>query len=173
MLDIGWHELLIVGVVALLVVGPKDLPHVVRTVSSGIKKIRGLASEFQKGMDEMVRETELADLRKEVEKNSGLSIADELKKQIDPGNDLAKSIDPTEELKSISRDFNKSTRENEKDPDPAAAESAAGKPVETASAPEPAPEQAAEPAESKASATAAEPAQSEAESSTSGNRATG
>lgn len=62
MLDIGWSELLLVGVLALLVVGPKELPRLMRTVGHWLSKARGLAREFQRGMDDVAREADLKEL---------------------------------------------------------------------------------------------------------------
>ena len=67
MFDIGWQELFIVGVLALIVVGPKDLPRVLRTATQAIGKARALAREFQNGVNEVVREADLDDIRKQVD----------------------------------------------------------------------------------------------------------
>ena len=67
MFDIGWTELLVVAVVAIVFVGPKDLPHVLRTLAQAIGKMRKLAGEFQSQFNEALKEAELDDLKKEVE----------------------------------------------------------------------------------------------------------
>ena len=64
MFDIASSELLLVALVALLVIGPKDLPRVLRYVGNWIGKARKVAAQFRNGFDEMVRESELADLEK-------------------------------------------------------------------------------------------------------------
>ena len=64
---IGGMEILVIGLVALLVVGPKDLPMLMRKVGQFVAKARGMANEFRASFDEMARQTELDDLRKEVE----------------------------------------------------------------------------------------------------------
>jgi len=64
---IGGFEILVIGLVALLVVGPKDLPMLMRRVGQFVAKARGMANEFRASFDEMARQTELDDLRKEVE----------------------------------------------------------------------------------------------------------
>ena len=64
---IGGFEILVIGLVALLVVGPKDLPMLMRKVGQFVAKARGMANEFRASFDEMARQTELDDLRKEVE----------------------------------------------------------------------------------------------------------
>ena len=84
MLDIGWPELLLIAVVTIIVVGPKELPRVVRTVSGMIRKIRGLAGEFQSTLDDMAREADLEDIKQEIERVSKVDVADEFKDKIDP-----------------------------------------------------------------------------------------
>src|SRR5262245_5386786 len=67
MFDIGWSELLVIGVVALIFIGPKELPTVLRTVGQWVTKIRRMASEFQSQFHEAMREAEMADLKKQVD----------------------------------------------------------------------------------------------------------
>ena len=66
MFDIGWPEIFVVAVVTLVVVGPKEIPHVLRNVMRWVKKARSLAREFQSGVDDMVREAELDKLKDNV-----------------------------------------------------------------------------------------------------------
>lgn len=64
---VGGFELVVIGIVALLVVGPKDLPILMRRVGQMVGKARAMANEFRHSFDEMARQSELDDLRKEVE----------------------------------------------------------------------------------------------------------
>ena len=64
---IGGFEILVIGIVALLVVGPKDLPLLMRKIGKVMAKARGMANEFRSSFDEMARQSELDELRKEVE----------------------------------------------------------------------------------------------------------
>ena len=67
MLDLGWSELLIIGVVALIVVGPKDLPKMLRTLGQYAGRAKGIAREFQRSMDDAARQAdieELSDIKK-------------------------------------------------------------------------------------------------------------
>ena len=64
---VGGFELVVIGIVALLVVGPKDLPILMRRVGQMVAKARAMANEFRTSFDEMARQSELDDLRKEVE----------------------------------------------------------------------------------------------------------
>ncbi|TVR84176.1 MAG: twin-arginine translocase subunit TatB [Rhodospirillales bacterium] len=96
MLDLGWPELFVITILALIVIGPKDLPKALRAVSVVVRKARGLAREFQSGFDEMVREAELDDLRKQVGKAGSLDYGEALKKTIDPSGELTEDFDPRE-----------------------------------------------------------------------------
>ncbi|MGB3446013.1 MAG: Sec-independent protein translocase protein TatB [Xanthobacteraceae bacterium] len=64
MFDIGWSELVVIGVVALIVIGPKELPGVLRMIGQWMGKVRRMASEFQGQFNEAMREAEMADLKK-------------------------------------------------------------------------------------------------------------
>jgi sec-independent protein translocase protein TatB len=68
MFDIGWSELLIVGIVALVVVGPKDLPVLLRTIGKYVGMMRRQATEFRAQFDDAMRETELEQLKQDVTK---------------------------------------------------------------------------------------------------------
>src|SRR5436190_12525373 len=65
--DVGATEYLVIAIVALIVVGPKDLPVLLRRLGQFMAKLRGMASEFRASFDEMARQSELDELRKEVE----------------------------------------------------------------------------------------------------------
>src|SRR5215211_2855387 len=67
MFDIGWSELVVIGIVALIAIGPKELPGVLRAVGQWMGKIRRMASEFQGQFQEAMREAEMADLKKSVD----------------------------------------------------------------------------------------------------------
>ena len=74
MLDIGFPEFLLISFVLLIVVGPKDLPKVLRSITSFIRKIKTMASQFHSGIDDLANESEISDLRKEVSKIENNSI---------------------------------------------------------------------------------------------------
>jgi sec-independent protein translocase protein TatB len=67
MFDIGWGELVIIGIVALIAIGPKELPGALRTLGQWMGKVRRMASEFQNQFNEAMREAEMADLKKQVD----------------------------------------------------------------------------------------------------------
>jgi len=64
MFDIGWSEMLLCAIVALVVIGPKDLPRAMRTVGHWVGRARGVARHFRSGFDTMVREAELEEMEK-------------------------------------------------------------------------------------------------------------
>jgi len=90
MFDIGWGELVVIGIVALIAIGPKELPTVLRTLGQYMAKIRRMASEFQGQFQEAMREAEMADLKKQAEdlKNSVSDLAN-----INPMADTQKEIE--------------------------------------------------------------------------------
>jgi sec-independent protein translocase protein TatB len=67
MFDFSWSELLLIGIVALVFIGPKELPGVLRTAGQWMAKVRRMASDFQSQFQDAMREAELADLKKEVD----------------------------------------------------------------------------------------------------------
>ncbi len=95
MFDIGWDEMALVAVVALIVIGPKDLPLVLRQVGRWTRKAREMANEFQRGVDDMVREAELTELKGKVEKATDPNmLRREIEKTVDPTGDIARSLEP-------------------------------------------------------------------------------
>jgi sec-independent protein translocase protein TatB len=75
MFGIGWSEFVVIGVVALIAIGPKELPGVLRMVGQSLGKIRRMANEFQGQFQDAMREAEMADVKKEIE-DIGTSAAD-------------------------------------------------------------------------------------------------
>ena len=107
MFDIGWQELFVLAVLAIIVIGPKDLPRAIRTVTHWIRKARGMARDLQDGLDDVVREAELDDIKKQA--NSIMS--DEL----DPANTIARELDMTDEQQERSKAVD--SLKDETDPD--------------------------------------------------------
>lgn len=97
MFDLGWQEFVLIALVAVVVVGPKDLPRVIRTVGQWIRKARSLASEFQGSLEEMARESELDDVRKSIQQVSKDGLGASIEKHVDPGGDIRRSIDEARE----------------------------------------------------------------------------
>lgn len=96
MFDIGWQELFLIGVVALIVVGPKDLPKVLRSASHVLNRARAMSREFQAGLAEMAREVELDEIRRNVERTARFDLGEELRSAADPTGKLSAEFDPAE-----------------------------------------------------------------------------
>ena len=92
--DIGWPELLLIGAVALVVIGPKDLPRALRVAGYWFRKARTLSREFQSSVEQMIREAELDEMRQELKKATEFDIEKEFTKTVDPDGSLAESIRP-------------------------------------------------------------------------------
>ena len=67
MFGLGWGEMVVIGIVALIAIGPKELPTVLRTIGQWMGKVRRMANEFQGQFNEAIREAELTDLKKQAE----------------------------------------------------------------------------------------------------------
>jgi sec-independent protein translocase protein TatB len=92
--DIGWPELLLIGVIALVVIGPKDLPRALRVAGFWVRKARTLSREFQSSIDQMIREAELDEVRQDLKKVAEFDVGNEIRQTVDPTGDLAESIKP-------------------------------------------------------------------------------
>ena len=92
MFDIGWQELFIVAVIGIIVIGPKELPRTLRAVTGALRKVRAMASEFQSGIDDVVREADLEDIKKSVTGAEDFDFENEIKGTLDPTGDLEKDI---------------------------------------------------------------------------------
>lgn len=92
MFDIGWQELFIVGLITIVVVGPKELPRVLRTATLWIKKIKGMARDFQDGLEDLAREADLDDMKKQLESSSDFDLEGELERSIDPGGEVGDAV---------------------------------------------------------------------------------
>lgn len=101
MLDIGWTELLVIGIILIVVVGPKDLPPMLRAFGKMTSNLRKMAGEFRSQFDEALRETEMDDVRK--------TIADVQK--LNPSNALRDAINPLRQMgNEIRTDLQNATR---------------------------------------------------------------
>lgn len=105
MFDISWSEFLLIGVVALIVIGPKELPAVMRTLGQWTRKVRSMAADFQNQFQEAMREAEMADLKNEVDDLAHkVRSADPVKNVHDDfeamGSEFARSLDTSAEQAS-------------------------------------------------------------------------
>lgn len=95
MLDMSWGEIMIIGAVAVIFIGPKELPGALRTVGKFVGKARMMAREFQNNVDDMVREAELEEVKKQVTKATDFAtggIAGAIKNAVDPKGELEKAM---------------------------------------------------------------------------------
>jgi len=92
-LDIGWAELAVIGVIVLIVVGPKELPRVLRSAGQWAGKARKIAREFQNSLDDMIRESELDTVKKDIEKATKFDIKKDIENAIDPKGDVKRALE--------------------------------------------------------------------------------
>ena len=95
MFDIGWSEMAVILLVALVVIGPRDLPRVARTMGKWVAKGRAMAREFQSAIEDMAREAELDKVKSEIEKAGRTDFGKTIENTIDPTGELGKAFDPT------------------------------------------------------------------------------
>jgi sec-independent protein translocase protein TatB len=123
MFDISWTEFLLIGVVALIVIGPKELPTVMRTMGQWTRKVRGMATEFQNQFQEAMREAEMSDLKKQVD-------------------DMARDVKDIDPLKGVREDIESAGNDVERSlgstPEQPASPAAGSEPAMTETAAEPA-----------------------------------
>jgi sec-independent protein translocase protein TatB len=86
MFDIGWSEMAVIAFLTLIIIGPRELPRVLRTVGQWVRKAQSLAREFQRGLDDMAREADLEDAKNLID--AGRSIAN-------PKKIIMDTLDPT------------------------------------------------------------------------------
>ncbi len=128
MLDIGGGELLVIGIVALVVIGPKELPGLLRTAGNAMGKVRRMAAEFRGQFDEAMREAELEEAKK------AFNSVDEAARSANTG-----GFNPLDTI----RNEIKAVKEEMKGPQPAADQSPTTTPSSVAASVEPAPAQPA------------------------------
>lgn len=146
MFDIGWTEMAVIALLLLLVIGPRELPTMMRTVGRYVRKARMLTRDFQHSLDEMAREAELDEAKKTIQSAKSMNLE----------RSFEETLDPDGEVKAEARALDSEARD-------------AGKASST-TAPAPAEELASETASSKPASgngaagepTAAEPAAEEA-----------
>ena len=117
MLDVGWQELFLIAVITIIVVGPKEIPRVLRTVTVWIRKIKDMAREFQSSIDDIAREAELDDIKKQLAEAQDFDIEREIEQTIDPTGEMINSIhgiaEPVDEAKSLIEEAEKSVEHDQ------------------------------------------------------------
>jgi sec-independent protein translocase protein TatB len=92
MFDFAWSEIALIGVVALIAIGPKDMPAAIKSVTDVIKKARRMASEFQTHVDEMVRDANLQEVRDQIGELRSLNVRGQIEKAIDADGSLRSTL---------------------------------------------------------------------------------
>lgn len=94
MLDLAWTEIALILLVALVVIGPKDLPHAIKGIAEFIRKARRMAGEFQVHVDEMMRETKLDEVKRQIDevRQGAYDMKRQFEEEIDRDRDIAKSF---------------------------------------------------------------------------------
>lgn len=103
MFDLAWSEIALIAVVALVVIGPKDLPDAIRGLAKGIQKLRRMAGEFQTHVDEMVREAKLDEVRDQINQIRNFDFKGEIEKAVDADGSIRKTFeeDPFRQASSV------------------------------------------------------------------------
>jgi sec-independent protein translocase protein TatB len=109
MLDVGWTELVVIAIVLIIVVGPKDLPPMLRTFGKMMTKMRGMANDFRQQFDEALKEADLDDVRK--------TLSDAQK--LNPANTIREAMNPLRQMgNDIKADLQKATTSESKPKEP-------------------------------------------------------
>ena len=96
MFDIGWSEMAIIALVALVVLGPKELPQAMKQFAQFSKKMRRYAQEFRAGVDNIVREAELEDAKKALDTVRSVNPKNAIKKMVDPTGEMTDAVKSVE-----------------------------------------------------------------------------
>ena len=92
MFDLAWSEIALIAVVAVVVIGPKDLPDAVRGIARGIQKLRRMAGEFQGHLDEVVREAKLEDVRDQIRDIRNFDLKSTIEKAVDDDGSITRTF---------------------------------------------------------------------------------
>ncbi|MDI6025848.1 Sec-independent protein translocase protein TatB [Corticibacterium sp. UT-5YL-CI-8] len=92
MFEVGWSEMLVIAVVMIVIVGPKDLPKMLRTIGRMTSKMRSMAGDFQRQFNDALKEAELDDVKKSVDALKDLNPASQIRKHINPFENAANEL---------------------------------------------------------------------------------
>ena len=122
MFDFGWQEFLVIAFVLVLVVGPKDLPKVLKTVTKYIRNMRQMASEFHRGIEKMADEADLKDVKQSFNDIKNKNFDKTIQSHLDPENEVTKALqqakksaDLANEKKGVEDTLKKIAKENTED----------------------------------------------------------
>ena len=122
MFDFGWQEFLVIAFVLVLVVGPKDLPKVLKTVTKYVRNMRQMASEFHRGIEKMADEADLKDVKQNFNDIKNKNFDKTIQSHLDPENEVTKALqqakksaDLANEKKSVEDTLKNIAKENTED----------------------------------------------------------
>ena len=122
MFDFGWQEFLVIAFVLVLVVGPKDLPKVLKTVTKYVRNMRQMASEFHRGIEKMADEADLKDVKQSFSDIKNKNFDKTIQSHLDPENEVTKALqqakksaDLANEQKSVEDTLKNIAKENTED----------------------------------------------------------
>lgn len=92
MFDLAWSEIALIAVVAVVVIGPKDLPDAIRNIAKGVQKLRRMASEFQSHADELVREAKLEDVRDQIRDIRNFDLKGTIERNLDQDGSIRRTF---------------------------------------------------------------------------------
>ena len=93
MFDFSWSEIMVIGLVALVLIGPKDLPVAIRAITRVLKKMRRMAGEFQHHVDDMMREADLGDVQSTFRDLRGMNLKSALNSMVDADGTIGRAFD--------------------------------------------------------------------------------
>ena len=122
MFDFGWQEFLVIAFVLVLVVGPKDLPKVLKTVTKYVRNMRQMASEFHRGIEKMADEADLKDVKQSFNDIKNKNFDKTIQSHLDPENEVTKALqqakksaDLANEKKGVEETLKNIAKENTED----------------------------------------------------------
>jgi len=92
--DIGWPELMLISAIALVVIGPKDLPRALRVAGYWVRRARTMSREFQSSVEQMIRDAELHEVRDELKTATQFDFEHEFQKTVDPDGSINQALAP-------------------------------------------------------------------------------
>jgi len=125
MFDLAWTEIALILLIALVVIGPKDLPHAIRGVADFIKKARRMAAEFQVHVDEMMRESKLDEVKRQIDevRVGAYEFKRKFEDELDPNRELATTF--SDPFATQAPGYDPPAHAKPPEPEPAAASHAA------------------------------------------------
>ncbi len=92
MFDFAWSEIALIGVVALVLIGPKDMPVAIKAITGAVKKARRMAAEFQTHVDDMVKDADLGEVRDGIREIRSLDIRGTIARAVDSDGSIRKAL---------------------------------------------------------------------------------